>query len=144
MRVFVADDSVIFRKIISEVLSEIPGVEIVGTAVNGKIALDKIRMLKPDFVTLDIEMPEMTGIEVLQALKKDNMSLQVVVVSSLTLKGGELTIKALELGAVDFITKPTSGTIEENKFEIKRKLSAIVKVFASRLGKFYERLNPTF
>jgi two-component system, chemotaxis family, protein-glutamate methylesterase/glutaminase len=63
IRVMVVDDSVVVRKIVTDVLSEDPGIEVVGTAVNGKIALAKLDQLKPDLVTMDIEMPEMNGIE---------------------------------------------------------------------------------
>ena len=70
LKVLVVDDTIVYRKIVGDVLKAIPGVEVVGTANNGKIALSKISSLKPDLITLDIEMPEMNGIEVLQELHK--------------------------------------------------------------------------
>src|SRR5208337_1666230 len=111
MKVLVVDDTVVYRKMVSDVLATLPGVEVVGTAANGKIALALILKLKPDLVTLDIEMPEMNGIEVLEAIRDKGISLGIIVLSALTLKGGKLTIKALELGAFDFITKPAKGNM---------------------------------
>jgi two-component system chemotaxis response regulator CheB len=101
LRVLVVDDTIVYRKIVSDVLAEIPGVTVVGTANNGKIALSRILSLKPDLITLDVEMPEMNGLEVLELIRKDNIATEVVMLSNLTVKGGELTIKALELGALD-------------------------------------------
>ena len=71
LKVLVVDDTVVYRKIVSDVLAELPGVEVVGSAHNGKAALLKIKTLKPDLLTLDIEMPEMNGLQVLQQLRQD-------------------------------------------------------------------------
>ena len=99
IRALVVDDTIVYRKIVSDVLKDIPGVEVVGTANNGKIALSKIASLKPDLITLDIEMPEVNGIEVLQELKNKSLdpSPMVIMLSTLTQQGSEMTIKALEL-----------------------------------------------
>ena len=129
LKVLVVDDTVVYRKAVSDVLLDIPGVEIVGTASNGKIAMSKISSLKPDILTLDIEMPEMNGIEVLQQMKNIAPNVGAIVVSTLTHRGGELTMKALELGAFDFITKPETGSIDESKKEIKRALIPMLKAF---------------
>ena len=106
LKVLVVDDTIVYRKIVGDVLKAIPGVEVVGTANNGKIALSKINTLKPDLVTLDIEMPEMSGIEVLQELQAHPAPPKVIMLSTLTREGSEMTIKALELGAFDFVPKP--------------------------------------
>ena len=89
------------RKIVGDALNQMSGIQVVGTANNGKIALSKIKILKPDLMTLDIEMPEMNGIELLQELQKMDSPPLVIMVSTLTHQGGELTLQALELGAFD-------------------------------------------
>ncbi len=132
LKVLVVDDTIIYRKIVSDVLAMIPGVQVVGTANNGKIAMNKIAMLKPDFITLDIEMPEMNGLEVLERLNKENSEIGVVMLSTLTQEGGEMTIRALELGAFDFIPKPQSGTMAENLKSVQELLNPIVKAFTRR------------
>lgn len=130
LRVLVVDDTAVYRMIMSEILSELPDVEVVGTANNGKIALSKIALLKPDLLSLDIEMPEMDGLEVLTNMKKDFPGVGAIMVSAVTYRGGELTIKALELGAFDFILKPETGSMAENKRAIKDIIVPMLKAFA--------------
>ncbi len=132
LKVLVVDDTIMYRKIVSDTLSELPGVEVVGTANNGKIAISKIASLKPDILSLDIEMPEMNGLEVLAWIKEKNPDVGAVMFSTLTHQGADMTMKALELGAFDYIPKPDSGTIEENKKAIKDSLSLILKAFSRR------------
>lgn len=127
--ILVVDDTIVYRKIIGDALKEIPGVEIVGTAHNGKVALSKIKTLKPGLVTLDIEMPEMSGIEVLEALQAIPDAPVAVMLSTLTHRGSDMTIKALELGAFDFIGKPDSGTMAENMVKIRAALAPIIAAF---------------
>jgi two-component system chemotaxis response regulator CheB len=125
-RVLVVDDASIFRRIISEALSGLPGVEVVGTAANGKFALARLASLRPDVITLDIEMPEMNGLEVLEAMRASGAEASVIVLSSRTVRGGEMTIRALESGAFDFITKPDGGSFEENLGLLRESLQPIV------------------
>ncbi len=132
LKVLVVDDTIIYRKIVSDVLKEIPGVKVLGTAQNGKIALSMIEKFKPDLITLDVEMPEMNGLQVLEELKRRKINVGVIMVSTLTHRGAETTMKALELGAFYFIPKPDSGTMEENKKTIKNAISPIIKAFASK------------
>lgn len=132
LKVMVIDDTIVYRKIISDVLAEIDDVDVVGTAGNGRIAMSRIRTMKPDLITLDIEMPEMNGLEVLQALKAENIDVGVIVLSSLTVKGGELTIKALELGAFDFITKPDGSTQGENRNTVRQSLEPLIRAYSHR------------
>ena len=129
LRVLVVDDTIVYRKAVSDVLSEIPGVEVVGVAHNGKIAMSKIATLKPDMLTLDIEMPVMNGIEVLGELQRSHPNVGAVMVSTLTTDGGEMTMKALELGAFDFILKPQSKNQAESKNQLKNALTPIVREF---------------
>jgi len=132
LRVLIVDDTAVYRKIVTEVLSELPDVEVVGTANNGKIAMNKIISLKPDILTLDIEMPEMNGLDVLSSIRSGGFDVGAIVLSTLTHKGGELTMQALELGAFDFITKPETGSIDESKKQIKNALSSMFKAFSRR------------
>lgn len=126
IKALVVDDTIVYRKIVGDVLNGIPGVEVVGTANNGKIALSKIASLKPDFITLDIEMPELNGIEVLLELKKHPEPPVVIMLSTLTQQGSEMTIKALELGAFDFIPKPGDGKMAENMLKVQGAILPII------------------
>ena len=105
IRVFIIDDSAIVRKIFSEELSRFPDIEVAGTAPDPFIAREKILKIKPDVVTLDIEMPKMDGLTFLKKLMR-YYPLPVIMVSSLTPKGGRLTLEAMENGAVEVIGKP--------------------------------------
>lgn len=130
LRVLVVDDTIVYRKAVSDIIAEIPGVELAGVAHNGKIAIAKIQTLKPDILTLDIEMPEMNGIEVLAELQKNHPGVGAVMLSTLTAEGSEMTMRALELGAFDFILKPQSKNQIEGKKEIRAALEPILKAFA--------------
>ncbi len=131
IKVLVVDDSAFYRKIISEVLGMDSQIEVVGTAANGKIALDLIEKLNPDVMTLDLEMPEMDGIETLENIRKRNLQVGVIVFSAHSKEGAELTFSALEKGAFDFVTKPSRSSFSENINEIR--LSLIPKIKACYL-----------
>jgi two-component system chemotaxis response regulator CheB len=105
IRVLVVDDSVVMRKILSDALRDVPDIEVVGTASNGLIALQRIPQLTPDVVTLDIEMPELDGIATLREIKRLYPRLRVLMCSSLTERGASVTMEALSLGADDYLTK---------------------------------------
>ena len=107
IRVLIVDDSALVREILSAGLAKDPEIEVVGTAANPFIARDKIVELKPDVLTLDVEMPRMDGVEFLRRLMPQ-YPLPVIMVSALTPKGAQITLEALEAGAVDFVTKPSS------------------------------------
>ncbi|ABR48851.1 response regulator receiver modulated CheB methylesterase [Alkaliphilus metalliredigens QYMF] len=107
INVLVVDDSAFMRKMITDILNADPKITVVGSARNGSEVVKKILELKPDVVTLDIEMPICDGIEALRLIM-EKCPLPVIMLSSLTSEGGEATISALELGAIDFIQKPTS------------------------------------
>lgn len=104
IRVLIADDSAFMRHVLSDLFNKQPDFEVAGTAVNGKDAIEKVRTLKPDLITLDVNMPVMDGLNAL-AVIMEQFPTPVVMLSSLTQKGTEATIRALELGAVDFISK---------------------------------------
>lgn len=105
IRLLIVDDSAIVRQVLTEIFSQTDDIEVVGTAMDPLIARDKIKSLKPDVLTLDIEMPRMDGITFLANLMRLR-PVPVVMVSTLTEQGAEATFKALELGAVDFVAKP--------------------------------------
>ena len=106
IRVLVVDDSLFIRTILRDMLKGSPDIEVVGTAVNGIDALAKIADLKPDVVTLDIEMPRMGGLEVLEALRQESTRPKIIVLSTLTSRHADMTHRALRLGADDFMLKP--------------------------------------
>ena len=108
LRVLVVDDSVVVRKLVTEILAADPGIEVVGTAANGRIALAKIAQLAPDLVTLDVEMPEMDGLATLKELRRIDRRLPVVMFSTLTERGAAATMDALLAGANDYVTKPAN------------------------------------
>ncbi len=106
IRVLIVDDSLFIRTILRDLLKGSTDIEVVGTAVNGIDALTKIADLKPDVITLDIEMPRMNGLETLEALRKERVRPKVIVLSTLTSRQADMTHQALRLGADDFMLKP--------------------------------------
>jgi two-component system chemotaxis response regulator CheB len=108
IRILVVDDSVVVRRMVSDALSADPLLEVVGAAANGKIALAKIPQVNPDIVILDVEMPEMDGLETLGRLRQALPSLPVIMYSTLTQRGAEATLDALAKGATDYVTKPSN------------------------------------
>lgn len=126
------DDTAVFRRIISDALAGTSGVEVVGTASNGRLALARMAALQPDLLTLDIEMPEMNGIEVLEAMAAAGTKTGVIMLSSLTVRGGEMTVRALELGAFDFLTKPEGGNAEANLGHLRARLQPMIRAFERR------------
>jgi len=146
IKVLIVDDSAVARKILSTGLSKDRDIEVVGTAADPFIARDKIINLRPDVITLDVEMPRMDGISFLQRLMT-YFPLPVIMVSSLTQSGCETTLKALEVGALDFVTKPSldvSHTLEEVVTELADKIkeSANVKVKKREYFKSPESRQP--
>ena len=130
LRVLIVDDSILFRRAVSDALSGIPDIEIVGTAANGQIALSRVKSLRPDIMTLDLEMPEMNGLEVLSAIKTEGLDVGAILLSCLTVRGGDLTIKGLESGAFDYVTKPDGGSAEENTLYLRRALEPLLRAFS--------------
>jgi two-component system chemotaxis response regulator CheB len=130
IKVLVVDDSAFMRKAIESMLVKDPQIEVVGSAKNGLEAIEMVKKLRPDVVTLDIEMPRMDGLTALQKIMSEN-PLPVIMVSSLTTEGAESTLKALDLGAVDFIPKDKSFA-SFGVLKIEDELQAKVKNFAKR------------
>ena len=112
----IVDDAVVVRKTLSDAISRDAGLEVAGTACNGRLALAKFPLLKPDIVLLDIEMPEMDGLETVRQLRKIDRRVPIIMFSTLTEHGAAATLEALALGATDYVTKPSNadlaGTLE--------------------------------
>ena len=108
-RVLIVDDAALIRRIVTDALAADPSIEVVGEAGNGRIALQKIAQVNPDLVTLDIEMPEMNGLETLKEIRKTYPRLPVIMFSALTERGAADTLEALHNGASDYVTKPASA-----------------------------------
>lgn len=128
IRVLVVDDSAVMRQLVATVLNGDPTIEVVGTASDPFIARDKIKVLNPDVLTLDVEMPGMDGLTFLERLMRLR-PMPVVMLSSLTERGAQATLRALELGAVDFVTKPR-GNVHDGIHELTAEIRAKVRMAA--------------
>jgi two-component system chemotaxis response regulator CheB len=138
IEVLVCDDSALMRNLISRIIDSTDGMTTIGTAMNGKFCLQKIPQLKPDLILLDIEMPEMTGVQFLEERKKQGIDIPVVILSSIATKGAAVTMQCLDLGASDFITKPggsTSSNISSITSSIIEKIASYGSRYARRKGK---------
>ena len=132
IKVLIIDDSAMVRKVFEQELSKDPDIEVVGTAPDPFVGRDKIVYLKPDVITLDVEMPRMDGLTFLGKLMK-HYPMPVVVVSSLAKKGGDVALKAIELGAVEVIAKPGSAySVADMSEQLIEKVKAAAKVTAFR------------
>src|SRR5262245_63915039 len=109
-KVLVVDDAMLIRRMVTDVIASDPAIEVVGDAPNGRIALQKIAQLTPDLVTLDVEMPEMDGIQTLKEIRKAYPRLPVIMFSALTERGAADTLEALHHGASDYVTKPAGAS----------------------------------
>lgn len=130
VRVLVVDDSAVMRKLIPQLLERDGGIEVVATAMDGAFALEKIATVKPDVVTLDLEMPRMGGMEALREITR-KFRIPVIVVSAHTSEGASSTFKALAMGAFDFVSKPGSGAsaqMESIAAELAAKIHAATQV----------------
>ncbi len=130
IKVLVVDDSPLVRKIASDILNSDPEIEVIATASNAEFAINKVKKLKPDVVTMDIEMPGMGGLKAIQKIMSEN-PVPIIVLSAFAKKGAELTIQALESGAVDFIAKPSvslSGGLSDIAEELIKKVKNASKI----------------
>src|ERR1700693_4256760 len=138
IRILVVDDSVVIRKLLSDTLSADPALEVVGVSSDGRIALSKIALLRPDLVTLDIEMPAMDGLQTLVELRKLYPKLSVIMFSALTERGAAATLDALSLGASDYATKPSNtgsmaSALERVRAELIPKIKALCGIASLKL-----------
>jgi two-component system chemotaxis response regulator CheB len=131
--VLVVDDSVVVRRLIVDALGEAPGIQVVGTAANGLLAQAKIDQLKPDVVTMDIEMPQMDGIEAVRELRKRHAALPVIMFSTLSAAGATATLEALAAGATDYVTKPSNvGSVQESIAAVREQLVPRIQALGGR------------
>ncbi len=133
IRVLIVDDAVVMRRVISEALAQDESIEVVGTAANGRIALAKLDQVKPDVVTLDVEMPEMDGVETVREIRKTHPRLPVIMFSTLTQRGAVTTLEALSAGASDYVTKPANvGSVMEGFSRLRLELIPKIKALCRR------------
>jgi two-component system chemotaxis response regulator CheB len=127
VRVLIVDDSVFMRTVLKDILGRDPSLEIVGTAADGKEALKKIAQLKPDVMTLDVQMPRMDGIATLEAMQSLPFTPKTLMLSTLTSKDADLTKRALDLGADDFMLKPANlARVRDIEFELVTKIKYLI------------------
>ncbi len=130
IRVLVVDDSVVIRRLVTHALEQDPAIEVVGAAANGAIGLQRIPQLNPSVVTLDIEMPEMDGLEMLRHIRREYPHLRVIMFSTLTERGAATTLEALSLGADDYVTKASNeGSLDRSMARLREELLPKVKQF---------------
>ena len=133
IRVIVVDDSVVVRRLVTEVLSDDPDIQVVGTAGNGRLALAKLEQTPADLITLDVEMPELDGLQTLAEVRKKYPRLPVIMFSTLTTRAADATISALTLGANDYATKPEgTGGLATARERIKSDLIPKIKTLCAR------------
>jgi two-component system chemotaxis response regulator CheB len=134
IKVLLVDDSAVIRKVLGDVLKEDPEIEVIGTAANGKMALEQIAQLKPDIITLDIEMPVMDGLQTVQEIRKTGSAVPIIMCSSLTAAGASHTLDALAFGASDYVTKPSShgaNTRDVVGAELIKKIKGLARMTAA-------------
>ena len=133
IRVLIADDAVVVRRLLTSVIEADPELEVVGVAHNGLMAVSKVLQLKPDIVTLDIEMPEMDGLEALAAIRATNRTIPIIMFSTLTERGAASTLEALSLGASDYVTKPANvGSVAAAMERVRDDLIPRIKALCAR------------
>jgi two-component system chemotaxis response regulator CheB len=141
--VLVVDDSALMRNLISKIIEATPGLAVADKAMNGLFALQKIPRCAPDVIVLDIEMPEMNGIEFLKERKRLGLDIPVIILSSVAKEGAEVTIEALALGASDFITKP-SGSVSSDIHTVAGLLSRLLLAYGSQYQRRKGKTPPRY
>ena len=138
IKVLIVDDSALVRKLLSSYLDKYSNIEIVDTAKDPYDARDKIIRLKPDVMTLDIEMPKMDGISFLKKLT-EHFPIPTIMVSSLTKEGSEATLNALEIGAIDFVAKPSADSLGKTDTFVNELYQKIVAASAAKVGLYSKK-----
>jgi two-component system chemotaxis response regulator CheB len=130
VRVMVVDDSVVIRRLVAQALEDDPMLEVVGTASNGAIGLQRIPQLNPDVITLDIEMPDMDGLEMLRRVRREYPKVRIIMFSTLTERGGAKTLEALTLGADDYVAKVSNeGSLDRSMIRLRDEMIPKIKQF---------------
>jgi len=131
INVLIVDDSALMRNLIGRIVEATPGFAVAGKAMNGVFALRKLETLTPDIIVLDLEMPEMNGIEFLKKRRELKIEVPVIILSSVASRGAEITMEALHLGASDFVQKP-SGSVSEDIHMVGDHLMDLLRVYGGR------------
>lgn len=129
LRVMVVDDSALFRSLLADAVNASGCARVVTHAGDGREALRKAAEFRPDVVTVDVEMPVMSGLELLQALRREYPKIPIVVVSALTTQGARESVRALELGATDVVAKPDGADASSNRDELRRRMAELLQGF---------------
>jgi two-component system chemotaxis response regulator CheB len=137
--ILIVDDSALYRQSIQNVVREISGVKVAGVARNGVEAIEKIRQLDPDLLTLDVQMPDMDGIGVLREIKANGLRASAIMVSSFTAEGAQVTTDALMEGAFDFILKPSSTDPQQNRRQLREALQHRIDAFRDSRARGFKR-----
>jgi len=134
LRVLIVDDTVVYRRILSEVVEALGEAVVVGTAPHGRLALAKLDQTPADLVLLDVEMPEMDGFETLKEIRRRHPETKVVMVSGASLSAAENTVRCLEQGALDFLHKPEGVDAEAGRQELKDRLRPLLRLAQTRIN----------
>jgi two-component system, chemotaxis family, protein-glutamate methylesterase/glutaminase len=140
--VLIVDDSALMRNLVSRILEAHPDIRVAGTAMNGLFALQKIEREPPDVIILDLEMPQMNGIEFLKERRRRQIHTPVIILSSLAEKGARITMEALGLGAADFIQKP-SGSVSLDLHTVAEHLVELVRIYGGKAAEVADRSTRT-
>jgi two-component system chemotaxis response regulator CheB len=142
IQVLIVDDSALMRNLVTRIFECSPGFHVAATAMNGMFALKKLDLAKPDLIVLDLEMPEMSGIEFLHERQKRGIDIPVIILSSVAEKGAQITMEALALGASDFVLKPGGVTTAQEMKDTARELIELAGVYAKRRRGFEPDAGP--
>lgn len=145
VKILIVDDSITYRQVLMKVIDRITDAECIGTAASGQIALRKINSLQPDLVLLDVVMPEMDGVETLQQMKQAHPHIEAIMISSFDMNNAKETLRSLEVGALDFVTKPKTSSPEEGIAELARYLQPLINlVETKKYANFSRNKIPPF
>jgi len=134
LRVLIVDDTIVYRKILSEIVESMSDATLVGTAPHGRLALAKLEQTPADLVLLDVEMPEMNGLEALREIRRLHPATSVVMVSGTNMSSAEITLRCLEQGALDFLRKPEGSDAEASRNELRDKLRPLMRHVQTRMN----------
>ncbi len=142
LNILVVDDTIFYRKLLSKIIEDIPDADVAGIASNGELAVKKIELAEPDLVLMDVAMPKMDGLQALKIIKENHPDVDVVMVSGIDVAAAEMTVKALETGALDFIPKPRTTSPEAAVEELLSALIPLIKL--ARIRKNTRKAHKIF